>query len=161
MASHSSILAWKIPWTEEPGELRSRGSQRVRHDWAHSTHKVYNVVFDIYIYIYSELIPTIYCEQLYYIVSAKITDVGSAFWPDPVRPCPTLHTTPLSLKSFDEWRCQRLSGWRMLRFWSLPGCPVQTLQKHLGGSARATWALPVTVDRVVPPSPQWGWRGEG
>ena len=32
MATHSSILAWKIPWTEEPGRLQSIGSQRVRHD---------------------------------------------------------------------------------------------------------------------------------
>ena len=34
MATHSSILAWKIPWTEEPGGLQSMGSQRVRYDWA-------------------------------------------------------------------------------------------------------------------------------
>ena len=32
MATHSSILAWRIPWTEEPGELQSMGSQRVRHN---------------------------------------------------------------------------------------------------------------------------------
>ena len=32
MATHSSTLAWKIPWTEEPGGLQSRGSQRVGHD---------------------------------------------------------------------------------------------------------------------------------
>ena len=32
MAPHSSILAWKIPWTEEPGRLQSMGSLRVRHD---------------------------------------------------------------------------------------------------------------------------------
>ena len=32
MATHSSILAWEIPWTEEPGGLQSIGSQRVRHD---------------------------------------------------------------------------------------------------------------------------------
>ena len=32
MATHSSILAWEIPWTEEPGGLQFRGSQRVRHD---------------------------------------------------------------------------------------------------------------------------------
>ena len=32
MATHSSILAWKIPWMEEPGWLQSRGSQRVGHD---------------------------------------------------------------------------------------------------------------------------------
>ena len=34
MAIHSSILAWKIPWAEEPGGLESMGSQRVGHDWA-------------------------------------------------------------------------------------------------------------------------------
>ena len=32
MATHSSILVWRIPWTEEPGRLQSTGSQRVRHD---------------------------------------------------------------------------------------------------------------------------------
>ena len=39
MATHSSILAWWIPWREEPGGLQSMGSQSVRHDWVtkHST----------------------------------------------------------------------------------------------------------------------------
>ena len=32
MATHSSILTWRIPWTEKTGELQSMGSQRVRHD---------------------------------------------------------------------------------------------------------------------------------
>ena len=36
MAPHCSILAWKIPWMEEPGGLQSMGSQRVRHDWVTS-----------------------------------------------------------------------------------------------------------------------------
>ena len=36
MAPHTSTLAWKIPWTEEPGGLQSMGSLRVRHDWATS-----------------------------------------------------------------------------------------------------------------------------
>ena len=36
MAPHSSTLAWKIPWTEEPGWLQSMGSRRVRHDWVTS-----------------------------------------------------------------------------------------------------------------------------
>ena len=38
MTTYSSILAWRIPWTEEPAELQSMGSQRVRHDWATNTH---------------------------------------------------------------------------------------------------------------------------
>ena len=36
MATHSSTLAWKIPWTEEPGSLQSMGSLRVGHDWTSS-----------------------------------------------------------------------------------------------------------------------------
>ena len=38
MAPHSSTLAWKIPWTEEPARLQSMGSLRVGHDWATSFH---------------------------------------------------------------------------------------------------------------------------
>ena len=38
MATHSSILAWRIPWTEEPGGLQSIGSQRVRPDTVTNTH---------------------------------------------------------------------------------------------------------------------------
>ena len=38
MATHSSTLAWKIPWTEEPGRLQSMGSQRVGHNWVTSLH---------------------------------------------------------------------------------------------------------------------------
>ena len=34
MATHSSVLAWRSPWTEEPGGLQSMGLQRVRHDYA-------------------------------------------------------------------------------------------------------------------------------
>ena len=38
MATHSSILAWRIPWSEDPGGLQSMGSQRVGHDWVTNTH---------------------------------------------------------------------------------------------------------------------------
>ena len=37
MATYSSILAWEIPWTEEPGGLQAEGLQRVGHDWAKHT----------------------------------------------------------------------------------------------------------------------------
>ena len=40
MATHPSILAWRIPWTEEPCGLESMGSQRVRHNWATHAHRV-------------------------------------------------------------------------------------------------------------------------
>ena len=38
LATHSSILAWRIPWTEGPGGLQSMGSQRVGHDWRDLAH---------------------------------------------------------------------------------------------------------------------------
>ena len=41
MATHSSILAWRIPWTEEPGGLQSTGLQRVGHDCSHLAHITY------------------------------------------------------------------------------------------------------------------------
>ena len=45
MATHSSILAWRIPWTEEPGRLPSMGSQRVGHDWATKCSRTQNKLF--------------------------------------------------------------------------------------------------------------------
>ena len=42
MATHSSILAWRIPWTEEPGGLQSMGSQKAEHNRAH-THTTHNI----------------------------------------------------------------------------------------------------------------------
>ena len=53
MAIHSSTLAWKIPWTEEPGRLQSMGSQRVRHDWATS------------LSFFHELKPSMPAERVY------------------------------------------------------------------------------------------------
>ena len=44
MATHSSILAWRILWTEEPGRLQSMGSQRVGHDWSNLAH-TYHMLF--------------------------------------------------------------------------------------------------------------------
>ena len=45
MATHSSILAWRISWTEEPGGLQSMGSKRVGHDWATNTH--FNLIYKL------------------------------------------------------------------------------------------------------------------
>ena len=43
MATHSSTLAWKIPWTEDPGRLQSMGSRRVGHNWVTSLHALITV----------------------------------------------------------------------------------------------------------------------
>ena len=54
MAIHSSTLAWKIPWMEEPDRLQSMWSQRVGHDWATSLHFIYLRVSDN---LWSKLLP--------------------------------------------------------------------------------------------------------
>ena len=47
MATHSSILAWRIPWTEEPGGLQSMESQRVGHDWSDWAHMQVNMMLTL------------------------------------------------------------------------------------------------------------------
>ena len=57
--SHSTIVAWKIPWTESPGRLQSMGSQRVGHGWATehmsacmSTYRIYTHIYNMYTHAY-------------------------------------------------------------------------------------------------------------
>ena len=47
MTTHSSIFAWRIPWTEEPGGLRSTGSQRAGHDRLTNTFSFQNLTFNV------------------------------------------------------------------------------------------------------------------
>ena len=65
MAPHSSTLAWKTPWTEEPGGLQSMGSRRVGHDWATSLHlqviPIYLSFTMYYLFFYCNFILT--CEM--------------------------------------------------------------------------------------------------
>ena len=56
MATHSSILAWRIPWTEEPGGLPSMGLQRIRHNWGTNTS----------VWLFKTLIPTALSWRSFY-----------------------------------------------------------------------------------------------
>ena len=49
VATHSSTLAWKIPWTEKPGRLQSMESQRVGHDWATSLKIIQYAAFGVWL----------------------------------------------------------------------------------------------------------------
>ena len=51
MATHSSILAWRIPWTGDPRGLQSMRSQRVRHDWSSSTHVAFFMIHLSHLYM--------------------------------------------------------------------------------------------------------------
>ena len=52
MSTHSSILAWRIPWTEEPDRLQSKDLQRVRHDWKTFTYSLIHIHVCVYIHTY-------------------------------------------------------------------------------------------------------------
>ena len=68
METHSSILAWRIPWTEEPGGQQSIASQTVEHDWV-TKHNTYNNtasnVCDDLIYVYIGLMYKTRSEKLW------------------------------------------------------------------------------------------------
>ena len=64
MATHSSILAWEIPWTGKSGGLQSMGLQRVRHDWAN---KLQQPQIDTCIYADTGVYLCIICMQYIYI----------------------------------------------------------------------------------------------
>ena len=56
MAAHSSILAWEIPWTEEPGGLQSMGSQRDEHDFATQQQQGHSIVYvDHIVFVHSSV----------------------------------------------------------------------------------------------------------
>ena len=66
MATHSSILVWEIPWTEEPGGLQSMGSQRIGHDLVVKQQHIHIYTYIIYdmSYIYLHVIY-IYKHHIY------------------------------------------------------------------------------------------------
>ena len=59
MATHSSILAWRIPWTEEPGGLQSLELQSVRHDWATNSFTFTYIYRQNVLHPFSPFLPTI------------------------------------------------------------------------------------------------------
>ena len=64
MATHSSILAWRIPWTEDPGGLQFMGLQRVGHDWA-TEHSVYvSILFSQFV---APLLPLLCPKSVLYV----------------------------------------------------------------------------------------------
>ena len=67
MATHSSIVAWKTPWTEDPGRLQSMGSQRVRKDLANShdnSNNKNNVIIIIIIIVVAIILIHMYLYML-------------------------------------------------------------------------------------------------
>ena len=75
MATHSSILAWRIPWTEEPGGLQCIGAHRVGHDWSEVTHIKHLLACHVLIetmssksnkYLYYKTSHNLYCVTVHF-----------------------------------------------------------------------------------------------
>ena len=95
MTTHSSILAWNIPWTEGPRKLQSMGSQRVGHDWAH-THSIIQR-------------RRKYTENLYHVLMKTITS-------QPTRRKPMAHRSLWITYFEDPWSVVEASElWEDLR----------------------------------------------
>ena len=103
MATHSSVLAWRIQWMEKPGGLQSMGSHRVRHDWSDLV-VVVVVIYILYVYSWDFYVTLfhIYCPlspclcPFFPFIFVGCVSVTQA--------CPTLstpwtvaHQTPLSM----------------------------------------------------------------
>ena len=87
MATHSSILAWKIPWTEEPGRPQPMRSQRIGHDW------VALLFFFPFIFISWKLITLQYCSG--FVIHWHESAMGLHVFPIPIPPPTSLSTRSL------------------------------------------------------------------
>ena len=67
MATHSSILAWEMPWTEEPGRMHFMGLQRVRHDWATNTFTHTYIYYVLYLYTHICMYYIYICTCVLYL----------------------------------------------------------------------------------------------
>ena len=111
-APHSSTLAWKIPWTEEPSRLQSMGSQRVEHDWATSL----------------SLFTFMHWRRKWYLWNRLVRASGSNFgflwlkylfeWP-----CPAVYKIPhiIHFHLPDKSRTHKSRGREKVDWWWWPG----------------------------------------
>ena len=112
MATHSSIPAWRIPWTEEPGRLQSMVLERVRHSWATFTHfsclKAIIPSFQVISFLFSHcpislLLSWFQVSHLFFSVAGGILLITTLKWvlerkeSDPPTPCPPIQALPLTL----------------------------------------------------------------
>ena len=107
--NHSSILAWKIPWTEEAGRLQSIGSQRVGHDWATSQSGLVVGTAPIVILHSLQCDPEgLFGKQFLAAIS------GLNIWrDDPHQPC------PLPQKGLARLQCLLTSELSLFFFWNI------------------------------------------
>ena len=84
MATHSSILAWRIPWKEEPGSLQSMGLQRIKHEWATL---IFTLLPSYSLKFRQSKIPTKWKWNHINLLLKKLSRVPLCLW-DKVQICP-------------------------------------------------------------------------
>ena len=142
MAAHSSILAWRIPWTEEPGGLQSMGPHRVWHDWSELAHKHTRCTecgFDTLIYcaviITGELLTSVsshnYCFCLvraFKIYSLTLFQVYNAILSPIISLLPWIPRTDLSYNWKFTVSCLRCKSLFRVRLTFCEWCKVVVVQ---------------------------------
>ena len=93
MATHSSILAWEIPWTEEPGSLQSMGLQRVRRNWATNTYICVCVCVCVCVYTYIYIYTHIYIH-IYIYIHIRSDQISRSVMSDSSRLHESQHSRP-------------------------------------------------------------------
>ena len=113
MATHSSILAWRIPWTEEPGGLQSTGSQRVGHDWAISL--TYSCLTSLYSRNQHNIIKQLTVSQF------SCSVMSDSLWPRRLQhdrpPCPSPTPRAYSNSCPFSWWCHPTISSSVVPFW--------------------------------------------
>ena len=85
MGTHSNILAWKTPWTDEPGRLQSMGSQRVGYDWATSLSLSYYLKYSP-LEVYSAYPLTVTSTKTHWQTNSASIHFSSLMWRLPLSP---------------------------------------------------------------------------
>ena len=135
MATHSGILAWRIPWTEEPGGLQSMGSLRVGHDWVTSL-ALSNILCQSPFSSHTSFIPTWqygspHKDPCYFFSPCRIViSYVHMFLPiKDIRPLVSLHAGTLCL----WWGGHGWVGMRecfIITYLLFPDCPLQYKVQH-------------------------------
>ena len=104
MATHSSILAWRIPWTVEPGRLQSIGLQRIRHNWSdlacvHLRGGKYIVL--LFEFIFLQLWASLVAKMVKNLPATQKTWIWSLDRKDPLEKSMVIHSSILA------WRIPR------------------------------------------------------
>ena len=132
IATHSSILAWRIPWTEEPGRLQSTGSQRVGHDWATSLSLSLSSYARLYTFpvTYTSATPTLCPDTALLFLSFPLIQLAVLGW------------LPLSIKALATHlpKCFLLQFKESTNGW---GCSIRfSLQPHIDILSTHSLTLP-------------------